>query len=147
MKYSEAGRGRTFIVRLEDGDIVHEEIERLAAEKEIAAAALIVLGGADAGSRLVVGPADGRAEQITPVEYVLDAVHEITGTGTLFPDADGRPVLHMHAACGRGDGAVAGCIRRGVRTWKVVEVVIMELVDSAARRLKDPGTGFELLEP
>jgi predicted DNA-binding protein with PD1-like motif len=28
MKYSEAKQGRVFVMRLEDGDIVHDEIER-----------------------------------------------------------------------------------------------------------------------
>lgn len=28
MKYSEAKQGRIFVIRLEDGDIVHEELER-----------------------------------------------------------------------------------------------------------------------
>ena len=35
MKYSQAKQGRTFIIRLEDGDIVHEEIEKFAREKSI----------------------------------------------------------------------------------------------------------------
>ena len=29
MKYSEAKPGRIFIIRLEDGEIIHEEIEKL----------------------------------------------------------------------------------------------------------------------
>ena len=32
MKYSQASLGRVFVVRLEDGDIVHECLERLARE-------------------------------------------------------------------------------------------------------------------
>lgn len=50
MRYSEAKYGRVFIIRLEDGDILHEEIERFATEKQISSAALMVLGGADAGA-------------------------------------------------------------------------------------------------
>ena len=49
MKYSEAKQGRIFIIRLEDGEILHETIEAFAAAKKIRAAALIVLGGADSG--------------------------------------------------------------------------------------------------
>ena len=59
MKYSEAKQGRIFIVRLEDGDIVHEEIEQFAREQSIKAAALIIIGGADKDSKLVVGPEAG----------------------------------------------------------------------------------------
>ncbi|MBT4363745.1 MAG: DUF296 domain-containing protein, partial [Desulfobacteraceae bacterium] len=60
MKYSEAKYGRIFIVRLEDGDIIHKEIEALARMKTINAAGLITIGGADSESRLIVGPENGR---------------------------------------------------------------------------------------
>jgi len=147
MKYSEARRGRTFVIRLEDGDVLHEEIERFAAEKSIRAASLIAVGGADEGSRLVVGPEDGRASPVIPMEHVLDNVHEIAGVGTLFPDRDGNPILHMHMACGRKASAVTGCVRRGVKVWHVMEVILTELTDTKAVRKLDAATGFELLSP
>jgi len=56
MKYSEAKSGRVFVLRLEDGDVLHESIEAFARARGIRAAALIALGGADKGSTLVVGP-------------------------------------------------------------------------------------------
>jgi predicted DNA-binding protein with PD1-like motif len=81
------------------------------------------------------------------MEHMLDAVHEVAGTGTLFPDEDGNPVLHMHIACGRNDRSITGCVRRGVRVWHVLEVVLTELSDCAAVRAMDPATGFKLLRP
>lgn len=147
MKYSEAKRGRTFVIRLEDGDIVHEEIERFAREHSISAGTLIIIGGADEGSRLVVGPEDGHAEPVVPMEHVFENVHEVAGTGTLFPDEDGNPVLHMHMACGRNASTVTGCVRCGVKVWHVMEVVLFELVDSTAVRKFDDAIGFQLLEP
>jgi predicted DNA-binding protein with PD1-like motif len=147
VKYSTAGLGRVFVVRLEDGDVVHESIEELAAGEGVLRAAVLVLGGADDGSRVVVGPHDGRATVIEPMERVLRGVHEMAGVGTLFPDARGRPTLHLHAAFGRDDRVTAGCIRRGVTTWVVGEVVVIELTGSGAVRRTDAATGFELLEP
>lgn len=35
----------------------------------------------------------------------------------------------------------------GVRVWHVLEVVLWEIAGTAARRMFDPTTGFELLEP
>ena len=35
MKYSQAKQGRVFVIRLEDGDVIHEEIEKFAREKGI----------------------------------------------------------------------------------------------------------------
>jgi predicted DNA-binding protein with PD1-like motif len=147
MKYSEAKQGRVFVIRLEDGDVLHEEIQRFAREKGISAAALVAIGGADKDSRLVVGPEDGRAEPVVPMEHVLADVSEIAGTGTIFPNEKGEPVLHMHAACGREESTVTGCVRKGVKTWHVMEVILFELVGSEAVRRLDTTTGFELLKP
>ncbi|MCF6246065.1 MAG: DNA-binding protein [Desulfobacula sp.] len=147
MKYSQAKAGRIFVIRLEDGDIVHEKIESLAKKEGITAASLTVLGGADKGSVLVTGPEQGRSKTIVPRTHVLDNVHEVTGTGTLFPDETGAPNLHMHMACGRGASSVTGCIRQGVRVWHIMEVIVQELVDSSGVRKKDAVTGFDLLIP
>lgn len=147
MKYSQARQGRIFILRLEDGDVVHEVIEQFARETGIHAAALIVLGGADEGSRLVTGPEQGRAEQIQSIEQTLESVHEVAGTGTLFPDESGQPLLHMHMACGRETSTTTGCIRPGVRVWHIMEVIVFELVDTAARRVVQPPMGLKFLQP
>jgi len=147
MKYSEAKQGRIFVLRLEDGDIVHEEIERFAREKSIGAAGLIIVGGADQKSKFVVGPEKGRASPVVPMEHVLNEVHEIAGVGTLFPDDKGNPLLHMHMACGRKSFTITGCIREGVRVWHVMEVILFELVDTTGVRTHDSETGFKLLQP
>jgi predicted DNA-binding protein with PD1-like motif len=147
MKYSQAQRGRTFIIRLEDGEILHESIERFAEEQGITAAACIVLGGADKGSALVTGPAKGRADPIVPVVGELEEAHEITGTGTIFPDRHGKAKLHMHIACGRYKDVSVGCVREGVKVWHVMEIILFELTENKAQRLLDEQTGFELLVP
>ncbi len=147
MKYSQARQGRIFILRLEDGEIVHEVIEQFAVQEKIVAATLIILGGADAGSRLVVGPKEDRVLPLHPMEHVLENAHEVTGTGTLFPDEAGQPLLHMHMACGRQDKAIVGCIRSGVKVWRVMEVVIFELLDCTAQRLVEAPLGLKLLRP
>lgn len=134
-------------MRLEDGEILHEEIESFAAEKGVKAAAVIALGGADGESKLVVGPKEGRSDAIEPMEAVLDDVHEIAGVGTIFPDEEDVPKLHMHGACGREKSTVTGCVRAGVKTWHVIEVIIFELTGSDAKRRFEQSTGFSLLNP
>ena len=147
MKYSEAKPGRIFVIRLEDGEIVHEVLEQFARDHAIRAAAIIIIGGADAGSKLVVGPEQGRAATIVPMEQILDNVYEIAGAGTIFPDAEGNPVLHCHIACGRKTATITGCVRNGVKVWQVMEVMLFELVGTTGARVLDPKTGFKLLEP
>jgi len=147
MRYSQARQGRIFIIRLEDGEILHETIEHFAAEQGIKAAYMIVLGGADSQSRLVVGPEDGRVSPVNPMTFELGNVHEIVGTGTLFPDDEGKPTLHMHVAAGRMNSTITGCVRTGVKVWQVAEVVLIELLETTAVRKLEPVLGFKLLQP
>jgi len=147
MKFSEARQGRVFILRLEDGDIVHETVEKFAVDQGIKAASLIVVGGADDGSRLVVGPKEDRGVPLNPMQLLLKNAHEVTGTGTLFCDEEGTPLLHMHMACGRNKETITGCIREGVRVWHVMEIVMYELIDTGARRVVEAPLNLKLLQP
>jgi len=145
-KFAEARLGRTFLIRLEDGESLHGTLEGFASEKDIESAAVMLLGGAESGSRLVVGPEDPDASPIIPTERTLNGVNEITGVGTILRDEEGRPVLHMHVAAGRGHDTVAGCTRAGVDIWQVAEVVVIELLGSGALRKFQEDTGFVLLD-
>ncbi|MGW8195262.1 MAG: PPC domain-containing DNA-binding protein [Desulforhopalus sp.] len=147
MKFSEGRQGRVFVVRLEDGEVVHEVIEKFAAEHDIQAASVVVVGGADSGSRLVVGPAVDRGMPLEPMQRELANAHEVCGTGTLFMDDEGLPLLHMHMACGRNGDTVTGCIRDGVKVWHVMEVIISEIIGTHARRLPEEPLGLKLLRP
>jgi predicted DNA-binding protein with PD1-like motif len=147
MKYSQAQQGRTFILRLEDGEIVHEVIEQFARDQGITAAALIIIGGADDGSRLVVGPEEDRGLPLSPMKRALENAHEVTGTGTIFEDEQGAPLLHMHMACGREGDTTTGCIREGVKVWHVMEVVLFELLTPTAKRVVEEPLGLKLLRP
>ena len=147
MKYSEARQGRIFVIRLENGEIVHSQLEKFVKDHNISRASLLVIGSADKGSRLVVGPAESRVNPVLPMAHELYDAHEITGTGTIFPDDEGKPILHLHMACGREENTVTGCIRTGVKVWQVMEVILTELLDNTATRQLDPNTGFKLLIP
>jgi len=147
MKYSEAKIGRIFILKLEDGEILHKTLETFAREKNIRCASVQIVGGAGDDSKIVVGPEDQFSDEINPVEYIIKNAHEVHGVGTIFPDKNDNPVLHLHASFGRGDKSKTGCVRLGVKVWLILEVVIVELVDCKAKKILDSKTGFELLEP
>ena len=146
MQYGEGKLGRVFVLRLEEGETLNDTIEAFAREHGIEGAMVMYLGGARAGSRVVVGPEAGRGEAVVPMVYALTGIQEVLAVGTLFQSEAGEPVLHMHAAAGREGGATVGCTRAGVEVWLVGEVVILEILGSAARRLRDPQTGFQLLQ-
>jgi predicted DNA-binding protein with PD1-like motif len=146
LNYTEAKLGRIFILRLHQGERLHEVIEKFAAEKQVSSALCFFLGGAEDKSKVVVGPKDGTALPPEPMVTLLKGVHESCGVGTIFADEHGKPKLHMHASFGRNDTAVTGCVRMGVDVWQIGEVVILELAGSAAKRAKNKETGFEFLE-
>jgi uncharacterized protein len=146
MDFTEAKLGRIFILRLHQGERLHEVIEKFASQKKVSSALCFFLGGAEDNSKVVVGPKDGKALPPEPMITLLRGVHESCGVGTIFTDEEGKPKLHMHASFGRNDTAVTGCVRMGVDVWQIGEVVILELAGSSAKRSKNKETGFEFLE-
>jgi len=146
MKYSFTQTGRTAVLRLEHGEILHKIVEEFAERENISRAVLSYVGGVDKGSTLVVGPEDPEAKDIKPMQQELDSAYEAVGNGTIFPDEEtGRPMLHMHLACGRKTGTITGCVRPGVKIWLIGEVVIQEITGTDAVRGISPISGFKLL--
>jgi len=145
MKASEGKIGRVFILRLEDGDVVPDCIEKFAEEKGIKVGQVVLVGGIGAG-QVVVGPRKTEEMPPEPVLLPVDGAHEVEGVGIIAPDKDGKPVLHIHASLGRGGRTLTGCLRPGVKTWLVGEAVIYEILGAAVKRLPDKASGFSLME-
>lgn len=145
MKAIEGKLGRVFIIRLEDGDVIPDCIEKFAGEKGISVAQVIMIGGIG-GGQIVVGPR--RSDEMPPEPMVLpvDGAHEVVGLGVIAPDEKRKPMLHMHASLGRAGKTTTGCLRPGVTAWLVVEAIIIEVVGTNATRMLDRKTGFELLQ-
>jgi predicted DNA-binding protein with PD1-like motif len=146
MQYQEGSIGRVFALRLEEGDRLPDTLEAFAREQNLAAAMVIYVGGAKGGSRLVVGPDASRPDAIVPLVHSLTGIQEVLAVGTLFPDEQGEPVLHLHAATGREGNATVGCSRAGVEVWLVGEVIILEILGTKGRRRPEPPSGFSLLQ-
>ena len=146
MKYSEGKIGRVFVIRLEDGDEMPSCIERFAGEHKISVGQAILVGGIGSGE-IVSGPRKNRELPIDPMLIPVDGVHEVVGVGVLAPDKNGKPSLHIHAALGRAGKTTTGCLRLGVKTWLVGEVILYEILGADVARLPDKASGFELLMP
>jgi predicted DNA-binding protein with PD1-like motif len=146
MKACEGRVGRVFVIRLEDRDVVPECIERFAEEKGVSVGQAILVGGIGGGD-VVVGPR--RSEEMPPEPMVLpiDGAHEVLGVGVLAPGEDGKSALHIHAALGRAGRTMTGCLRQGVTTWLVGEVILYEILGAKVVRIQDKQSGFELLKP
>jgi predicted DNA-binding protein with PD1-like motif len=146
MKYCEGKIGRVFVIRLEDGDELPGCIEKFAAEHKISVGQAILVGGIGSGE-VVSGPRKNKELPIDPMLIPIDGVHEVVGVGVLAPDRKGTPQLHIHAALGRAGKTTTGCLRMGVKTWLVGEVILYEILGADVARLPDKESGFELLTP
>jgi predicted DNA-binding protein with PD1-like motif len=146
MKACEGRIGRVFVIRLEDGDVVPECIERFAEENGVSVGQAILVGGIGGGD-VVVGPRCSEGMPPEPMLLPIDGAHEVVGVGVLAPGEDGKPSLHIHAALGRVGRTMTGCLRHGVTTWLVGEVILYEILGADMLRVKDKQSGFELLEP
>jgi len=146
MKSCEGQIGRVFVIRLEDGDTLPGCIERFAEDNDVAVGHVIMVGGIRDG-RVVVGPEHSGEMPPQPVLFPIDEVHEMAGVGVLAPGEDGKPILHIHAALGRAGKTTTGCLRPGVTTWLVGEVILYEITGAKVARIKDQESGFALLEP
>jgi predicted DNA-binding protein with PD1-like motif len=146
MQSAELSVGRVFVLRLGTGEVIHEAIETFAIDKGISRATVSIVGAVAGGSRMVSGPCLPLSDGILPYMHEVAAESEVTGFGTIFPDEEGVPFLHMHGSAGREGGSSTGCFRAGMETWLVLEAVITELVGTGPVRVTDPATGFKILE-
>lgn len=145
MKACEGQLGRVFVIRLEDGDVIPACIESFAEEKKISVGQVLMIGGIGSG-QVVVGPRYSDEMPPEPMLLPLDGAHEVVGVGIIAPSEQGKPALHIHAALGRSGKTTTGCLRPGVNTWLVGEVIICEIIGTNAARVFDNDTGFELLQ-
>ena len=146
MKACEGRLGRVFVIRLDDGDVVPDSIERFAEENGVSIAHVILVGGIRDGE-VVVGPRRSEERPPQPMLLPIDGAHEVVGVGVLAPGEGGRPVLHIHAALGRSGKTTSGCLRPGVTIWIVGEVILYEILGAEVVRVRDEESGFALLEP
>ncbi len=143
MKYSQGNLGRVFIAKIEHGDDLLSAVRELAVRENLTAAVLFMIGAVQKAS-LVVGPREDVVPP-SPVWKKFDDAHEMVGIGTLFCNENHEPEIRLHASLGRGDDIRTGCIRENAETYLVVEVIILEIVNSDAKRTLDAITGMNML--
>lgn len=135
----EASAGRAFVGRLEAGDDLVEEIEHLAAEYEVKAAWVSVVGAVRHASFAYYDQEDRRY-----IELDSDEHHELFGFVGNISVRDGRAFLHAHAGFGaRHGGTVAGHLLPGCEVF-VAEVTIREMTGVELNRTPDDVTGLSL---
>lgn len=141
MQYSEGRIGRVFVVRIDDGEDLLEEIRRLVAKENISHG-IIHLIGALRNGMFVTGPQKPVIPPLPHMEEVSGG-WEIVGCATILPGKEG-PAIHLHANAGREREAILGCLRDQATAYLIVEAVILEFVDIQATRAYDEKTQVHL---
>ncbi|MGM0442616.1 MAG: PPC domain-containing DNA-binding protein [Fibrobacterota bacterium] len=143
MNYSVGQAGRVVTARLEEGDGVYESIKKLCGNEKISRAVFWIIGGSQNVS-MVTGPKDPAARPLHACVQKRAGISELLGTGTVFPDEDGVPSVHMHASLGNQTSTATGCPRISLDCWLINELILMELTDSAGHRERT-SSGYHLL--
>ena len=76
MQVGEGRIGRVFVIRLENGDVVPDCLERFAAEKGVIQGSLILTGGIG-GGQIVVGPRKTEEMPPEPMLLPVEGAHEV----------------------------------------------------------------------
>lgn len=143
MEYQQGSIGRVFVAKIEHGDDLLLEINKLAAKEKIKSSLILMIGALE-GAEMVVGP---KACTIPPdpVTYNFNDGREIVAIGTLWQNEVGEPSLHLHGSIGKDEISITGCIRNNTEVYLVVEVVILEILGINAVRQIDPKLQLNIL--
>jgi predicted DNA-binding protein with PD1-like motif len=141
MEYTSARMGRIFVARVDHGEDLLQELQKILVKEGVTHGFMLLLGALKEGS-VVTGPAEA---VIPPVPHYVGfgGGWELIGAATFYPGEDG-PAIHLHASVGRGERSLTGCLRGKAETYLVMEVVILELTGLSVRRVKDDRTGLVL---
>jgi hypothetical protein len=138
-RFWEAAPGRAWVGRLETGDDLVEEIERLCADQDVRAAWVSVIGAVKRASFAYYEQQERRYLELGSTEH-----HEITGFVGNISIRDERPFLHAHATfCDRNGAAVGGHLLRGCEVF-AAEVTIREMTGVELVRTPDEVSGLAL---
>ena len=138
-KLLDRGPPATYAVVLATGDEAMQSLQEFVREQKIDTAGLTAIG---AFERAVIGYFDWDKKDYKriPVDEQVEVLSLIGDVA----EADGKPVLHIHAVLGKSDGSVVGghLLEGDVRP--TLEVILTQ-PPAHLRKEKDPETGFALI--
>lgn len=138
-RFWEAAPGRMWVGRLETGNDLVEEIERVCVEHDVRAAWVSAIGAVKHAAFAYYEQNDRRYLELESTGH-----HEITGFVGNVSMRDDLPFLHAHATFGdRSGAAVGGHLVRGCEVF-VAEITIREMTGVELIRTPDEVTGLAL---
>ena len=138
-KLLDRGPPATYAVVLATGDEAMQSLQEFVREQKIDAAGLTAIG---AFERAVIGYFDWATKDYKriPVDEQVEVLSLIGDVA----EADGKPVLHIHAVLGKFDGSVVGGHLLEGHVRPTLEVILTQ-PPAHLRKKKDPETGLALI--
>lgn len=143
MEYRTGAVGRVFIIRFDDGEDLLAELTTLVKKENVRNGWFQVIGGLKEID-CVIGP----KQPVIPPDPVWKEIRdarETLGSGSVFRDEKNEPKIHLHAALGHHGETVTGCLRKGSRTYLILEVILFEISGFDASRPWYEDRGFNML--
>ncbi|MCB2182141.1 MAG: DNA-binding protein [Desulfobulbaceae bacterium] len=143
MDYRSGSTSRVFVIRFDDNDDFLVELTNLIKKENIRNAWFQIIGGVKEID-CVIGP----KKPVMPPDPVWQEVRdarETLGSGSIFWDENNEPKIHLHAAMGHHGDTVTGCLRKGSKTYLVLEVILYEITGFEATRPWSDEKGFNIL--
>jgi hypothetical protein len=139
MDYCGGSIGRVFVVRVDNGDNLLEELKTFASTENITSAFLFMLGALSEGN-IVIGPKEKKTPP-DPIWFRFTCPHEIIGIGNIFME-NGEPGIHLHASLGRDNDTNTGCMREKNEVFMVTEILVLEIAGMEVERVLSEKHGF-----
>lgn len=143
MKYKELQEGRSFVLRLDNGENLLEELLTFFQEQRLQGAVFWVLGALEKG-QLVGGPQTASLPP-EPINITFNDTREIVGWGNIARVMEGSPKIHLHMSAGRNDHTYTGCLRKKGQVFLTSEIYLREIINFPVRK-KEMSSGIELLD-
>lgn len=138
-RFWEATPGRIWVGRLETGDDLVEEIERVCAEEGVRAAWVSAIGALRRAAFAYYEQEERRYLELETTDH-----HEITSFVGNISIRDDQPFLHAHGSfASRSGTAVGGHLLLGCEVF-VAEIQIREMTGVELLRTPDEVTGLAL---
>lgn len=135
------GAPGTYVVVLDTGDSVLDELAGFARSAGIGTASVTAIGGLSGGT-LAYFDIEKKQYQDIPVD---EQVEVLSLTGVVAAGDTGEPQMHLHAVLGRHDGTTRGGHLRSGLVRPTLEVMVTESPPHVVRRYDD-NSGLALID-
>ena len=143
MDYACGTAGRIFTIRFDHGDDFLTELINLAQIEAIRAGWFNLIGGLR-NADVVTGPKEPTMPP-EPVWAKVDGAREVVGIGSIFWDEDNAPKIHLHTSLGHHGETMTACVRKGTKTYLILEAYLIEIAGINASRPWYPKGRFNRL--